>query len=322
MAIAIASTARDSERESAATATREAIHYLLKSFNINKLPHFERDAALEDRLDEIVQSYAGMKPTRLHMITGSLMSSVAYCHIKSFEARVFISVYTMLLSMLDCPEVFESLASHNFHHDLLSGTVQRGDDMLGQLAKLLSTAWDHFPQFSASAIMSSTLDFLNMCFVENTTDGTLVSASADSLPFIEYRRVYGTGISAAFAVFIWEKDQFPDEKTFLQAMPDIMAFLPYINDIMSFYREESVGEEGTYITDRAYASGKSHLEVLRDVVDDTVAVASRVRKLLGEGPARDAWDVFVKNYIAFHVSTPKYRLREIMDVHYVLEDTI
>ncbi|EMD37271.1 hypothetical protein CERSUDRAFT_105307 [Gelatoporia subvermispora B] len=293
MAIKTTSTTRDLERESAATATREAIEYLLKSFNIDKLPHFERDAALEDRLDEIVQSYAGMKPTRLHMITGSLMSSVAYCHIKCFETRVFIAVYTMLLSMLDCPEVFESLASHNFHQDLLSGS-------------------DHFPQFSASAILSSTLDYLNMCFVENTTDGTLVSASADSLPFIEYRRVYCTGVSAAFAVFIWEKDQLPDEKMFLQAMPDIM----------SFYREESIGEEGTYITDRAYASGRSHLETLRDIVDDTVAVANRVRKLLGEGSARDAWDVLVTNYIAFHVSTPKYRLREIMDVHYVLEDTV
>ncbi|OCH84681.1 terpenoid synthase [Obba rivulosa] len=319
--MAIETSVEMHQAESAAVATKDAIGYLLSSFGITELPRFKRDIALENQLAEIVQSYSGLKPTRINIITGAIMSATAYSHIESFETRVFIAVYTMLLGALDCPDVFESLASQTFHRELCSGSVQGGNGILGQLSKLLVTAWDHFPQYSASAILTSTLDFLNMCFVENTSHGSIITPSPDSLPFVEFRRVYGTGISAAYAVFIWEKEQFPDEKVFLQAMPDIMAFLPYVNDIMSFYKEEAAGELGTYITDRAYASGKTHLETLREVVDETVAAATRIRKLLGEGPARDAWDAFVKAYIAFHASTPKYRLHEIMDVHYVLEDT-
>ncbi|EMD31358.1 hypothetical protein CERSUDRAFT_78286 [Gelatoporia subvermispora B] len=311
----------EAEGLSAATITRDAIGYLLKSFSIDKIPRFVRDTSLEDRLDEIIQSCSGVKPARLNMSTGAIMSVAGYNHIKSFETKVFIAAYTMFVSTLDRQDVFESLASHNFHGDLFIGSVQPRDDMLGQLAKLLSTAWDLFPRFSANAILTSTLDFINMCFVENTSHSSIVPASPDSLPFIEYRRIYGTGLGAAYAVFIWEKEQFPDEKIFLKAMPDIMAFVSYVNDIMSFYKEESVGEEGTYITDRARTSSKSHVETLHEVVNETVAAANRVRKLLDEGPARDVWDKFVRNFITFHASSPRYRLREIMDVHYILEDT-
>lgn len=89
---------------------------------------------------------------------------------------------------------------------------------------------------------------------------------------------------------------------------------------MSFYKEELAGETGTFISDRAQATGKTHAETLREVVDETVAAAKRVRSILGEGAARDTWDTFVTQYIAFHANTSKYRLQEIMDVHYVAED--
>lgn len=179
-------------------------------------------------MNEIAQTYSGLKPPRIHITTGAVMSMTAYSHIQSFETKIFIAVYTMLLGALDCPDVFNSLTSHDFHRNLCGGVVQQETNILGQLAKLLSTAWEHFPQYSASAILSCTLDFMNMCFVENTSHDMVISA--DSLPFVEYRRVYGTGISAAFAVFIWEKSQFPDERVFLQAIPYVMSIPRDLHD--------------------------------------------------------------------------------------------
>lgn len=92
------------------------------------------------------------------------------------------------------------------------------------------------------------------------------------------------------------------------------------SDIMSFYKEELAGDQGTYILDRACATGKTHVEALYEVVKDTVEIVKRVRRILGEGSARDTWDTFVPVYIAFHASTPKYRLREIVDVEYLMQD--
>ncbi|EMD37621.1 hypothetical protein CERSUDRAFT_154363 [Gelatoporia subvermispora B] len=101
-----------------------------------------------------------------------------------------------------------------------------------------------------------------------------------------------------------------------------MLYLSYLNDIMSFYKEEVAGDQGTYVLDRACTTGKMHVEALYEVVDDTVDIVKRVRRIPREGPARDAWDTFVTAYIAFHTNTPKYRLQEIMDVYYLIQDDV
>ncbi|EMD37611.1 hypothetical protein CERSUDRAFT_94613 [Gelatoporia subvermispora B] len=213
-----------------ASATSDAINDVLKGLNITSFPQCKRDPAIEERLNEIVQSISVVKPPHLDIITGSIMSTTVYSHIKNVETKVFIAVYTMILRALDYPDVFESLATQKFHREICCGSIQHRDDMLGQLAKLVSTSWDHFLHFGANAVLSSTLDYLNACFLENISDATTISASTERIPFIEYRRVYGTGAAATYAVFIWDKDQFPDEKVFLQAMPDIILCLSYAKE--------------------------------------------------------------------------------------------
>jgi len=85
-----------------------------------------------------------------------------------------------------------------------------------------------------------------------------------------------------------------------------------ISDILSFYKEELQGETVNYIHDRALVTGKTAIDTLREVIDETEAASQRVRQILGESDARDAWDSFAKGYISFHYGDPRYRLREII----------
>ncbi|EMD31537.1 terpene cyclase [Gelatoporia subvermispora B] len=295
-------------------SVKNALDYFLTKLEV-EIPTYERDTALERRVDEIIRSYPGAKPTHPHIVTAIVIAITGYQHIQSFDAKVLIAVYTAIATTLDSPEVLDSLASRDFHRRFCAGAAQHDDDMLGQLARLMVTFWDHYPRYAASSAMASTLEFVNISILENTSHGMIMSS--DSLPFIEYRRAK-SGIPEAYAAFIWERSKFPDEKIYLQAVPDAMLYIDYVNDIMSFYKEESSNEEGTYLRDRARATGKTPLEALYELIDEVVTAANRARKILGEGPAREAWECFMKGYIAFHTSSPRYRLHEIMDVHYIM----
>ncbi|KZT70829.1 hypothetical protein DAEQUDRAFT_764395 [Daedalea quercina L-15889] len=87
------------------------------------------------------------------------------------------------------------------------------------------------------------------------------------------------GLAEAFAYVIWDKQHFPDIQF------DICWFQNHVNDILSFYKEELAGEMGNYTGGRARATGKT----VQDVIGETIVLADRVRRTLGDGPVRDAW---------------------------------
>lgn len=90
---------------------------------------------------------------------------------------------------------------------------------------------------------------------------------------------------------------------------------------MSFYKEEIGEDVANYIRDRARVTGKSSLDTLREVIDETVEAADRVRIILGEGAARDVWDTFAMRFIKFHCASPRYRLAEILGDRYIADPT-
>ena len=52
-----------------------------------------------------------------------------------------------------------------------------------------------------------------------------------------------------------------------------------------------------------------------------VAAYERTCAILGDGEAKDAWVSFAEGYIQFHLFSPRYRLRELLDIDYLLDET-
>lgn len=77
------------------------------------------------------------------------------------------------------------------------------------------------------------------------------------------------------------------------------------SDILSFYKEEMDGEIMTYIHDRANIEGKPAKETLHDVIDQVAAAVSRVRRVLGEGEARDAWERALREATSVSTFAPR-----------------
>ncbi|KAF9810168.1 hypothetical protein IEO21_07099 [Rhodonia placenta] len=307
---------RDGAMEGIAVVSRAAVQDLLDKMKfVNHKRH--QDGELRRRVTEITDTWDFKETARPHINNALEMIESVYGHLTDLDAKVAVAIFTALGFTIDDPNVLDSLAFDQFHRRHIDSTFHGDKSPLGLFAKVANQMVEYYPSIAAGTILVSALQFVNASILENATRGTILHPKA--LPFVEYRRSV-SGVSEAYACFIWEKASFPAANCYIQAIPNVCLFINYVNDILSFYKEELVNELSNYINDRALVTGTSATDVLRDVIGETVAAAERVRGILGEGDARDAWDAFARGYIKFHIDAPRYRLREVLGDDFFVEE--
>lgn len=199
-----------------ALVAKEAISYFLDRTGLT-IPSIPRDLELEALVDETITSWGLKEAIHPHEVTANIIAMTGYGHIQNRRTRVHISLYTSLLTTMDEPAVLNSLASDKFHMQFCSGSVQSSDTgMFGRLSQNLLEMWDHYPRFSASAILASTLQFMNATILQNTSGDVLSTFKAES--FLKYRR-FADGVGEAYTVMIWDGETFPDPTVYAEAIP-------------------------------------------------------------------------------------------------------
>lgn len=199
-----------------AVVAKEAISYFLDRTGLT-VPNIPRDLELEALVDDIITSWGLKDMIHPHEVTANVIAMTAYDHIPNRRTRAHISLYTALLTSMDEPAVLNSLAFDQFHMQFCSGAIQSSDmGMFGRLSHNLVEMWDHYPRFSASAILASTLQFLNATIFQNASGDVLSTFKAES--FLKYRR-FADGVGEAYTVFIWDKETFPDPTVYTEAIP-------------------------------------------------------------------------------------------------------
>ncbi|KZT73357.1 terpenoid synthase [Daedalea quercina L-15889] len=294
---------------------QQAVRSFLDSVDIH-LPKYARDRELERRVNEVVSQWGCERSMGPYVVPATILTITAYAHITDMETKVLITVFTTFIAIMDDPAFFDGLTPADFHRNMCAGVVQRDPGLLGEFTKVLERMWDHYPGFTANTIFTSALRFINASVMENEWQGETFCLAAR--PFVEYKRSM-TATTEAYACFIWPKSQFPDYRTYVQAIPDTMLYVSKVNDVLSFYKEELAGEKDNYIHERAMATGRSTSMVLREVIDETVAAVRRVRYVLGDTDARAAWENFAAGYIRVHTDNPRYRLKDILGGEYLLD---
>ena len=90
------------------------------------------------------------------------------------------------------------------------------------------------------------------------------------------------------------------------------SLIPYFSDILSFYKEERVGETTNQISTLAARTKKSKLETFGELTETTIDINKRVVKILEGSPeACEAFKKFNAGYVRFHTSTARYRLEDL-----------
>ena len=85
------------------------------------------------------------------------------------------------------------------------------------------------------------------------------------------------------------------------------------SDLLSFYKEELVGEKKNFIHDRARVMGKDLEAALMDTMEDVIDCVNRGREVLQGEKEKQAWESFVVGYAVFHFISPRYKLEELFN---------
>ena len=85
---------------------------------------------------------------------------------------------------------------------------------------------------------------------------------------------------------------------------------------MSFYKELREEDEGAYIVRYAQLNGKSIKDSVDDLVEKIISTTGRIRSILGEGRAREAWENFASGFVHFGLFCPRYRWKEVVPEYF------
>jgi hypothetical protein len=106
-----------------------------------------------------------------------------------------------------------------------------------------------------------------------------------------------------------QRDRYLDK--YLAAMPTIIDYLNIANDLLSFYKEETM-KDAMHVHAHASANHLSHLETLQLFAERAKSAFQRVQCLLSsDEPLQQAAGNFLHGYITFHLASKRYRLTEL-----------
>ncbi|KAA1475617.1 terpenoid synthase [Dentipellis sp. KUC8613] len=268
-------------------------------------------SAFEQTCVEICFERGYMTPTdqslRPFLSVGAAMACNGFLHLPSIPARQFICFVSafMLLSEDRLKEDIDAIRAFS---ECFTRNEPQKHPMLDHLAALVHQLPEIFDQVAASIMTTSVLNFITAIALEHELEGTALEKSAVRYPI--FARVM-TGAGEMFALWVFGVQGLP-LGAYLQAVPDIVDFINYGNDILSFYKEEMAGETVNLVHTLARCRGVPHAAVLRSLIDDAVTAHERTLRTLS--PHRGAYETyrrFSEGYVAFHVATRRYRLDEL-----------
>ena len=85
---------------------------------------------------------------------------------------------------------------------------------------------------------------------------------------------------------------------------------------MSYYKEVVENDEGCYVRRYSRLHGKTLEQSIEDLVEKVISTTERIRKILGEGPARDAWEDFASGFVHFGLYCPRYMWKGVVPEYF------
>ncbi|KAK4108827.1 terpenoid synthase [Canariomyces notabilis] len=212
----------------------------------------------------------------------------AYFPTHPFAVKLHIAIYSWLIIYIDDDEAgTDDLAGFQTR---FQNWEPQPSALLARWAETLHDMPKYFDPLAANFIVLSSLQFVNATLLERRGE---------------------SGVPEAYAYFVFPRDQCPDIGAYMQAVPDMMKYINYANDVLSFHKETLAGETDKYINTRAVCEQREPLALLETLVAEIVAANSRVAGLLRtrfDPVYARKWNDFFIGYIYFHVTARRYKL--------------
>ncbi|PBK72402.1 terpenoid synthase [Armillaria solidipes] len=238
--------------------------------------------------------------------------TACFSHIQDTRSRIYMILYLASFFYLDdkftpgYQSDAESMAQELFSS--MMGRVTPSDPMQKLYSFLLTEAQNCFPNSPTSnIIVTGSLNFITSAILDYRTQGMKLPASAKR--YTRFARDL-SGFDEVMGLFI-----FPSSIpviAYISVLPDLMVFIGSANDVLSFYKEESAGEEMNQVSLLASCSKCPKIEAVKQLVDNTVEAHRNILDILcPDKAALDAYLSFSDGYLRAHVGISRYRLEEL-----------
>jgi hypothetical protein len=149
----------------------------------------------------------------------------------AFATKLHIAIYTWLASYIDDDD--------DGNEDLVGFQTrfQKGEPqpsaLLARFAEVLQAMSTHFETIVADCIVISSLQFVTGTLLERRSEIHRMQHRREAIRWPEYFRDR-SGVSEAYAYFIFPRNQCPDIGAYMQGIPDMMTYIDDANDILSY----------------------------------------------------------------------------------------
>jgi hypothetical protein len=204
-------------------------------------------------------------------------------------------------------------ALDEFEVRLVSGKPQKSP-ILQSLVHFLLDNNTYMGPYAAAMNTKATIEFICGCIMERDYDGK-VEPPVGAKKFPGYFREK-TGYTEPYAHFCFPEATCPEKEylhVYMPCIQDLIEFISYANDILSFYKESIVADERlNYICNIANTHGLSVCDALKLVCEQVTENVLTTRKVLKDHPEmRDTVDEFFRGYIAWYLNQKRYKLTDI-----------
>ncbi|KAJ5157986.1 Trichodiene synthase [Penicillium coprophilum] len=230
------------------------------------------------------------------------------------DAKVLIAMHTLYIFLVedfaedfmdDLMEFGQRFILHAPHN---SSILQAFDDHL----RTLET---YYGPYSATAMVKSSLEFVAGCVIEHQ----MVASQFHFSPAKKLAPVFlrpRVGASEFLAHTAFDQARFPEDQYLLQylpAIPAMMQFADYINDVLSYYKEFVLADEKfNFVDNFSKSHGLSHIQVLRGLADHTAEVHASGRQAVSHDPKLvEAYDQWILGEIQLFTAHKRYHLVEL-----------
>ena len=290
----------------------------------NKFPRADRLATLRhvysktaDYFAQVPQTTAlRVHPKKLAVTMRTSVHLVVLCWVTlPIQVMIDLSIYWVYIILLDDCGEDPRADMETFAQDLLHGQPQKGTFWRLMNDHLSSRFLPHYGSFCSLAILRSTLDYFQGCWIETHDFGGFPGSGYYPL-FL--RRLNGLGGICGGSLF--PAENFDEEQNFEQITTVIAQLEPvihFVNDVFSFYKESGLERDQiNVITNECRAEGITFSQAFDRLIDRTVSAVEQLQTVFAsqENPVvAQMMEAFVEGYTTWHLCSERYRMREIYD---------
>ncbi|KAJ5466234.1 terpenoid synthase [Penicillium desertorum] len=279
-------------------------------------PDLKLDMGLKTRVENSLESH-GISRGLIDQIgmcisTATKITCCAFPFV-SHEAKEAIALYASYVITIDdltsdiLPDlenyVTQLILRQSHQHELLRG-----------FTNFLGTQGELFGQFGGDMIVKGSMEFVSAAVIEQRRDKQLrlPPEASDYLVFFRAK----TGVAEPFAFFCFPEDTNPEDRDlagYIAAIPSIMLFLGYVNDLLSFYKEErKAGDCPGFIQAHAKLHGFTSFQSLYQLRNETIKEVQKVRSILSKNALMaEHINQFIHGYIFYHLCSERYKLDDL-----------